>query len=127
MTAKDLEDLEYFKSLLLEKRTEVLQSKVIEMSAVEQNANSGLLKYPTHLADLGSDTWGQDLSSYFNARTGKYLKHLDDALRRIENGSYSICVDCGGKIHRERLEVVPHTRYCISCKAKNRRKLSIKF
>ena len=89
MNAKNLE---YFKKLLFEKRGEVLQSKGLELSATEQDANSGDLKYTTHLVDLGSDTMGKELSSYFNARTGKYLKHLDEALKRIEKGSYGLCL-----------------------------------
>lgn len=117
MNAKDLE---YFKKLLLEKRREILRTKgMLELSATEEGTNSGDLKYPTHLADLGSDTIGKELSSFFKARTGKYLKHLDVALKRIERDSYGLCLSCGEEIQRERLEVVPHTRYCVSCKDKN--------
>ena len=49
---------------------------MLELAATEQDTNSGDLKYPTHLADLGSDTMGKELSSFFKAWTGKYLKHL---------------------------------------------------
>ena len=110
-------DLEYFKNILLEKRKEVLtKERMLELAATEQDTNSGDLKYPTHLADLGSDTMGKELSSFFKARTGKYLKHLDVALKRIERDGYGLCLSCGEEIQRERLEVVPHTRYCVSCK-----------
>lgn len=112
-------DSEYFKKMLLEKRGEILQSKGLELSATEQEANSGDLQYTTHMADLGSDSMGKELSSYFKARTGKYLKHLEDALKRIKRGSYGLCLSCGADIQRERLEAVPHTRYCVGCKDKN--------
>ena len=113
-------NLEYFKNILLDKRKEVLTKEgMLELAATEQNTNSGDLKYPTHLADLGSDTMGKELSSFFKARTGKYLKHLDVALKRIERDSYGLCLSCGEEIQRERLEVVPHTRYCVSCKDQN--------
>ncbi|MFQ5676235.1 MAG: TraR/DksA family transcriptional regulator [bacterium] len=37
----------------------------------------------------------------------------------MKEGSYGLCLSCGEEIQRERLEVVPHTRYCVSCKDKN--------
>ena len=111
--------LEYFKNILVEKRKEILAKKrMLKLAVTEQDTNSGDLKYPTHLADLGSDTMGKELNSYFNARTGKYLKHLDEALKRIEKCSYGFCLSCGEEIQRVRLEVVPHTRYCVNCKDK---------
>ena len=115
-------DLEYFKRHLLEKRKEVLGKEgTLESDGMNNSGNtdSGDLQYPTHMADLGSDTMGKELSSYFKARTGKYLKHLEDALKRIKRGSYGLCLSCGEDIQRERLEVVPHTRYCVGCKDKN--------
>ncbi len=113
-------DLEYFKNILIEKRKEVLTKEgMLELAVTKQDTNSGDLRYPTHLADLGSDTMGKELSSFFKSRTGKYLKHLDVALKRIERDSYGLCLSCGEEIQRERLEVVPHTRYCVSCKDKN--------
>ncbi|MFQ5709638.1 MAG: TraR/DksA family transcriptional regulator [bacterium] len=115
-------DLEYFKNDLLEKHKEVLaQEGMLESDGINNSGNtdSGDFKYATHFADLGSDTVGKELSSYLKARTGEYLKHLDLALERIERGSYGPCLSCGEEIQKERLEVVPHTRYCVSCKDKN--------
>jgi len=115
-------NLEYFKNILLEKRKEVLAKEgMLESDGMNNSGNtdSGDLKYATHLADLGSDTVEKELSSFFKARTGKYLKHLDVALKRIERDSYGLCLSCGEEIQRERLEVVPHTRYCVSCKNQN--------
>ncbi len=45
----------------------------------------------------------------------KLLKEIEDALMRIEQGRYGICELCGNPIEKERLEIVPYTRYCSSC------------
>ena len=50
------------------------------------------------------------------SRQLKFLKHLDAALKRVDQGKYGLCVGCGQRIARARLEAVPHTRLCISCK-----------
>ena len=41
------------------------------------------------------------------------LSHVNAALRRIENGSYGICLECGEEIGERRLDAVPYTSYCI--------------
>lgn len=118
----NLEDLEYFKKMLLEKRQEILKTEgVLGSSAANKSSldsDSGKLKYTTHLADLGSDTMGKEHKSYFNARIKKYLQYIDEALSRIEKGTYGLCAVCRKKILRERLEAVPHTRYCVPCKVR---------
>jgi len=117
----NVKDLEYFKNIILEKRREVLKSKgKLESDGVdtsEKNTGSDDLKYTTHIADLGSDTMGKEFNSYLNARTGKYLKYLDEALLRIAKGDYGVCFICGNEIPKERLQVIPHTRYCVTCKS----------
>jgi RNA polymerase-binding protein DksA len=118
MNAKDLR---YFKNIILQKRRDLLQSKgMLESDSMHysgKDTDTGDSKYTTHLADLGSDTMDRELKSYFNARAGKYMKHLDEALKRIEKGTYGVCLVCGKEIPKERLQEVPHTRHCVPCKS----------
>ena len=59
-------DLEYFKNILIEKRKEVLTKEgMLELAVTKQDTNSDDLRYPTHLADLGSDTMGKELEFLF--------------------------------------------------------------
>lgn len=46
------------------------------------------------------------------------MAEVDYALEKFENGKYGICEECGKKINPERLEIVPHAKYCLKCKAK---------
>ena len=113
-------DLGYFKNIILEKRQDVLRSiSATELINLEKRThpNGGeISQYSTHMADQGSDANQYELDNYFVARRLKFLRHLDQALSRIEKGDYGICVICHKEIPRERLEVVPHTQYCTQCK-----------
>jgi DnaK suppressor protein len=48
----------------------------------------------------------------------KLLRAIEEAIHRIEQGTYGICVECENEIAPARLEAVPWTRVCIECKAK---------
>ena len=45
------------------------------------------------------------------------LRQLDEARRRFDEGSYGVCATCGGAIAAERLDALPTTTQCVSCKA----------
>ena len=49
-------------------------------------------------------------------RENLYLKKIDEALKRIQDGSFGDCADCGEEIEPRRLEARPTTTCCISCK-----------
>lgn len=117
MNAKDLE---YFENILLKKRQEVMRGEEvfnpIGAAKIDNLSEIGDSDCSTDLADLGSDTLRPEEQSYFEERSSKFLRHLDEALERIERGGYGYCCNCGEGIPKERLEAVPHTRYCVACK-----------
>jgi DnaK suppressor protein len=47
------------------------------------------------------------------------LALIDDALLRIKNGTYGICIECEEELQQKRLEAVPWARYCVSCAEKH--------
>ncbi|PZM90838.1 MAG: conjugal transfer protein TraR [Actinobacteria bacterium] len=49
------------------------------------------------------------------ATTRQNLTQIKEALQRIEEGRFGICERCGGEIPRERLEILPHAKYCVPC------------
>lgn len=57
----------------------------------------------------------RDLEFTLDARESAELDAIDAALKRIEDGSYGICVDCGAEIPAARLHAAPETSRCISC------------
>lgn len=48
-----------------------------------------------------------------------HLQDIDDALKRLANGSYGVCLDCGVDIPAVRLEAVPTAKYCVDCQGKH--------
>ena len=49
------------------------------------------------------------------------ISQIQDALKRIDDGSYGICLDCGKEIIPERLEAIPEAMFCIDCQKKKER------
>ncbi len=75
-----------------------------------------LSAYDNHPADLGSETFERQKDLGLKLDAGFFIGEIDDALERIEKGSYGKCARCGTPIAEGRLEAVPWTRYCLGCK-----------
>ena len=72
----------------------------------------------THMADLGTDNFRHDIELGLLSDEGDVVFMIDEALQRIENSEYGICLDCGCEINLERLDAKPYARYCTKCKSK---------
>ena len=66
----------------------------------------------------GADTAEKEQMNQLAARQQKFISNLENALVRIKNGTYGICVDTGKLIRKERLMAVPHTMHSIDAKLK---------
>ncbi len=121
----DQQQLDHIKEIILKKKEEVqknleyLRSTVLDSTTKEATGDHSAYSY--HMADLGTDNMEREKAFMFAARDEKYLKQLNDALQRIENGTYGICRVCGKEISYKRLEAVPTTTICFECKVKEQR------
>jgi RNA polymerase-binding protein DksA len=113
-------DLERCKKLLLDKRRALLE----EMGYIEEahgatikEATGDLTHYSYHMADQGTDNMERELAFAHGSKSRRLLYHIDEALRRIEEGIYGKCHVCGRQIQLPRLKAVPHARLCIQCKS----------
>lgn len=70
-----------------------------------------------HMADYGSDSYEQEFTLSLIESKSEALRDVDEAIRKIEAGTYGLCEDCETLIPKGRLEVLPHTRLCIECKS----------
>ena len=77
-----------------------------------------------HPAELGSETFERELELTTVSIVEGELKEIDDALRRLDHGSYGICEECGKPIDEARLEAVPWARYCVLDQARIEQALS---
>lgn len=69
-----------------------------------------------HIADSATETYMRELDGGLEENAEHLLREIEDALRRIEEGTYGICVACGRPIDPERLEAVPYATLCIEDK-----------
>jgi DnaK suppressor protein len=114
-------DLDKYEKLLLTKRAELLE----ELGLLQKSGQSTLKdaageisSYSTHMADQGTDSFEREKSFQLASKSGRFLHHIDEALRRIKDKTYGKCQECGKQITTARLEAVPHARLCIECKEK---------
>ena len=112
-------ELNKLKKLLEDKRDAILE----EISAMNsqigktlKESTGDLSSYSYHMADQGTDAMEREMTFMLSSKSGRFLYHIEEALRRIEKGDYGKCVSCGKQISFDRLEAVPHARYCIECK-----------
>ena len=106
-------DLKHFRSLLLEKRAELV-GDVAAMDMARSTAGGGELSHmPLHMADVGSDNYEQEFTLGLVESERRLLREIDEALVRIANGTYGVCVVSGTPIGKPRLEVQPWAKYCI--------------
>jgi RNA polymerase-binding protein DksA len=114
------EDLAYFKNLLLKKRAEIAKNidylRNVVLDSTTKEASGDHSSYSYHMADQGTDAMEREKAFLFASRDEKYLKQIDDALERVENGTYGICRVTGKLISKERLEAVPTTTISFEAK-----------
>jgi DnaK suppressor protein len=110
-------NIELFKQMLLDKRREILinvnniEDETLKKSRLD--ASGDLSSMPIHMADLGTDNYEQEFALGLMDSERKLLQEIDDALQRIEEGTYGICQGTGQPIPKARLEAQPWARYCV--------------
>ncbi len=72
-------------------------------------------------SDLASDEGSYRKMEAINAMDAKKLKAIENALKRISEGKYGYCLQCGKKIPEGRLRAIPEAVLCVDCKAQNER------
>jgi DnaK suppressor protein len=107
-------DVQPYKDALLKKRGEILGTGGIKplQASMETNTRQG------DMADQASGNNEVHIQLKLKQTDAKILQAIEEALWRIEKGTYGICRDCGEPIAPARLNAIPWTRVCISCKEK---------
>jgi len=80
--------------------------------------SSELSKIDQHPAELGTETFERELELTTLMIVEAELKDIDDALRKLEQGTCGICEACGKPIDPERLEAKPWARFCVADQAR---------
>lgn len=108
-------DIEKFRSQLLLKREQLLGDvKSMEDETLRRDPHD-LAQSPNHLADVGSDNYQLENTIGLMGYDLYLLKEINDALKRIDNGTFGICQGDQRPIPRLRLRAIPWARLCIKC------------
>ena len=113
--------LQHFEKRLLEERKRVLKELGHHedmMTQTSQDSDGDLSSYSFHMADQGTDAMEREKAFLFASQEGRFLWHIDQALRRIYQSpeTYGKCHSCGEDIDYDRLDALPHARLCFACK-----------
>lgn len=97
------------KQLRVERRRLVLQ---LEHHGIFEQENPGL---GNHMADHATEVFEQAKSLALRQRLEQSILEVDQALRRLEQGTYGLCESCGHRIDPARLDVLPTAQLCMQC------------
>ena len=119
-------ELAEFKKAILKKKDELLDEiKHISddtLKKSQKEASGDIYGYTYHMADVATDTYDREFSLGIASSGREVLYELDDAIKRVEEGTFGICEGCKSMISKVRLRAVPSARFCVKCQEKKEKK-----
>ena len=106
-----------YRDTLLQKRAELEQTAGLRPIQTSLEHNNGR---QVDMADQAAGNNEVHIHLRLKQTDAKILQAIDEALQRIEKGTFGICRDCGEPIAEARLNAIPWTRVCITCKEKQK-------
>ena len=115
--------LKHIEERLMDERARALRALGLfdRMAKLDRESmDSDLSAYTDHMADQGTEAMAREKAALFATKEGRYIYRLEEALRRLYNSpkTFGLCHTCGTEVGFERLDALPHARYCIDCKLK---------
>lgn len=113
----DEQELSQFKKQLESMKVDI--NSDVEKTLTEMTSQTGNIPDPNDRATMESD---RSFELRIRGRERKLMEKVDEALARIEGGTYGICAGCGEEIAVKRLQARPVAKFCIDCKTKQEQK-----
>lgn len=116
--ALNKDQMKQFRQLLITERAKLageIKNIAQETSKSPREASGDLSAYTVHMADMAADTYERELSMNIVSSEQQILYQIDDALKRLDDGSYGVCQQCNQPITMSRLKAVPYASHCIEC------------
>ncbi len=110
----DKKTIQRFKKILLKEREQIVGELRQTFESSQEMGQDGI----QDIGDEAANIYNKQLLLSLNENERMMLREVDEALDRIENGTYGICEECGGPIGLKRLMVKPVAKYCVPCKTK---------
>ena len=111
-------DVDRFRGELEIERTRLLSAieTVNHRQSIAEETGDLSIGTDDHLADTATETFMRELDDGLEENAEHLLGEIEAALRRIEDGTYGMCVACGRPIDAERLQAVPYATLCLDDK-----------
>lgn len=112
------EELQEFKELIEGKLKEAKEDLVLLRESLSHESDHGTddTSRTFNMMEDGSETMMREEMAQLAVRQEKFVKNLENALRRIENKTYGVCRVTGNLIRKERLKLVPHATLSVEAK-----------
>ncbi len=114
---------EYFRQKLLKMRAELIEALNKKYNEAIDLGNDGI----QDSADEAYNIYNKNIMLGKVETDALKLQLVEQALRRIQNDTYGVCIECEEEINEKRLEYVPFARYCTDCKSELERRGVIKM
>ncbi|HEY6835720.1 MAG TPA: TraR/DksA C4-type zinc finger protein [Gaiellaceae bacterium] len=116
-------DTEQFKQRLVDERARVQEALdyLHEENPGSMEDETQEIPSDNHPADYATITVDREIDYTLEENEERLLSAIDDALKRIDDGTFGTCRGCGEQIALERLEALPYTTQCIDCKRREER------
>jgi len=112
-------ELEEFKKIILKRKEEILDEikhlSEDTLKKSQKDASGDISGYAYHMADVATDTYDREFSLELVSNSREILYELDEALKKIEEGTFGICESCKMPISKARLKAIPQAHLCIKC------------
>jgi DnaK suppressor protein len=123
LSKKELND---FRKLLMLRKDQLLeQIKHLSEDTLKKSqreASGDISGYTYHMADVATDSYDREFSMGLASNERQVLYEFDDAMKKIEDGTFGVCEDCKDLISKSRLKAVPYARMCIKCQEKKEKR-----
>ncbi len=111
-------ELKLYEQILIKERQQILKELQYEgnqITQTQQDASGDLSAYSNHMADMGSETERREITSQILSTRRDMLLQIEYALKKLYQGTYGTCEQCGKPISKRRLKFIPQARLCIKC------------
>ena len=119
-------DVDRFRTTLMDERARVEQAIAYlhqeTPGTLEDETEEIFGTNDNHLGDAASGTLDREIDYSLEENSEQVLAQIDEALKRIDDGTFGVCSNCGQQIAEERLEARPWATLCIDCKRKEERR-----
>jgi len=118
-------DLAFYKDLLLKLRDRIIDEISFlsndNLNRSQKESSGDLSSHSFHMADQGTDNFDREFAASLLSSEQDVLYEIDEAIRRVDGGTYGVCEVTGEQIERERLKVLPFARCSVAAQAEMER------